>query len=92
MGENHTSVITLDNFSARNIDDPYTSNLNGALKYVGTIARDHKGMTEVGETLIDFANRIEKEGKITDSMRKEVHNYLDEIDILKIMEPNFFLD
>ena len=91
MGEDHSRVIVLDSFSAKNIVDPYTSNLNGALKYVGEIAKK-KGNEEVGSRLVELANKIEAEGKITEAMRKEVHEYLREIEVMKMLEPNFFLD
>lgn len=77
-------------FQSVSIQDPNTSNLNGALKYVGSVAQQN-GQEEIARRLMDFSRRIENEKEITMELRKDVARYLKEIDIMKLLNPDFFI-
>ncbi len=91
LAQDHEKLRLIDNFSALDIKDPETSNLNGALKYVGKLALDN-GNAEIGAEFIRLADEIEAAGEITLTKRKEVQKLLKSKEAMKLLNPEFFLE
>ncbi|GEM_PF-5162787 len=90
MAQDHNKIRLVDNMTAKKIEDPNTSNLNGALRYVGMIALEN-GNAPLGQQMIRLAKEIEDAGEITLDKRKEVQKLLKSSDIMKLLSSDFFL-
>jgi hypothetical protein len=90
---NHRHIVENPDFTAAKITDPLTSNLNGALKYVGSVLKDSSNAENrsVGEALAAFGNEIEKKGEITPEIRKRVAEFLEEHEVLGRLTASAFL-
>jgi hypothetical protein len=84
LSMNPKSLYKFDHFSPAVIDDPYTSNLNGALEYVGKLFKN-KGteeFTRLGDEMITMAKEMESEMIISEKMRVKVRKFIEKNKIL----------
>lgn len=93
LAQNHQRVKVLD-FRSDTVSDPFTNNLPGALKYVGTLLRESTDSErrKLAEKFLEFSGRMEREKKITRELRREVHEFLQRIDIDELLDESLFLN
>ena len=70
--------------------DPYTSNLKGALFYIGH--GFERLNPEISKKLLEFSNRLTMETMNHGVLREEISKYLGEHQIIEQLTPEFFLD
>jgi len=94
LSSNSHALYEVEHFNPLKIKDLRTSNLNGALEYVGILFKN-KGSEEylkLGDEMISMAKQMEKEKAISDNMRHKVEKFLETNKIVKKLEdPSLYL-
>jgi hypothetical protein len=90
----HERLRIIPAFDAAKISDPFTDNLNGALKYAGELlsrsAEPEKA--SIGNGLLALASEVENAGTITPQFRKKTYKFLNEHSVMELLGKSAFVE
>ncbi len=75
-----------DKFKAHKIKDFRTQSLNQSLRLMGYILKSHSSYSDIGDKMIQFSDRIQEQGQISDDMREDVQTFLKSEKVERILK------